>query len=131
MHLTIFRIATATLAAAVTTIAAEPTPPVAMANGIKIGEVGPDSAIVWTRLTMRPERNLEGTPWQGGDNPVPDGASLADMQDAAPGAAGEVRVAWSLDGRTVGSTDWLKADPERDHTRQVRLTDRLDLEPLS
>jgi phosphodiesterase/alkaline phosphatase D-like protein len=41
---------------------AEETSPVCMANGIKIGEVSADSAIVWTRLTRNPERNLKGRP---------------------------------------------------------------------
>ena len=30
-----------------------------MANGIKIGEVTQDSAIVWTRLTRNAERNID------------------------------------------------------------------------
>ena len=34
-----------------------------MANGIKIGEVSSNSAIVWTRLTKNPERNIKGTPF--------------------------------------------------------------------
>ena len=37
--------------------------PVYMANGVKIGEVTADSAIVWTRLTRNPERNIDGKPF--------------------------------------------------------------------
>ena len=32
-------------------------------NGIKIGEVTADSAIIWTRLTVAPEANWSGTPF--------------------------------------------------------------------
>ena len=35
-------------------LCAEDSPAVHMANGIKIGEVTPTSAIVWTRLTQHP-----------------------------------------------------------------------------
>ena len=33
-----------------------------MANGIKVGEVTSDSAILWTRLTQQPEANWQGKP---------------------------------------------------------------------
>ena len=32
-------------------------------NGIKIGEVTADSAVIWTRLTVAAEANWSGTPW--------------------------------------------------------------------
>lgn len=31
-------------------------------NGIKVGEVTADSAVLWTRLTAAPEANWAGTP---------------------------------------------------------------------
>jgi phosphodiesterase/alkaline phosphatase D-like protein len=41
-------------------------------NGIKIGEVAADSAVIWTRLTAAPEANWSGTPFiepsLGGDH---------------------------------------------------------------
>ena len=45
------------------------TQAVYMGNGIKIGEVDFSSAIVWARLTKRPERNIEGTPFPVRKNP--------------------------------------------------------------
>ena len=77
-----------------------------MATGFKVGEVTDASAIVWTRLTRHPERNPADGPMvtirqaegaRGRRRAVvgidfPDGATVADLKDAAPGAAGEVRV---------------------------------------
>ena len=40
---------------------AEPTGPF-QATGIKVGEVTDTTAIVWTRLTLRPERNSSDRP---------------------------------------------------------------------
>ena len=100
---------------------AEDTAPVCMANGIKMGEVSPTSAIIWTRLTRHPERNLNGLDWAG-QSAVPEGKALGDMRDAVPGAPGEIRVGWSLDGEPVESTGWLAVDPEKDFTRQVLLS---------
>ncbi|MCP4775188.1 MAG: hypothetical protein GY880_13200, partial [Planctomycetaceae bacterium] len=37
--------------------------PVHMANGIKIGEVTSNSAIVWVRLTRNADRNVNGKPF--------------------------------------------------------------------
>jgi alkaline phosphatase D len=91
-----------------------------MANGIKIGEVSATSAIVWARLTQSPERNLQGTAWSE-DSTIPAGKTLGEMQDAAPGAVGEVRVEWSLEGKPARASNWLPVDPERDFTRQIQL----------
>ena len=68
-----------------------------MANGIKIGEVTAGSAIVWTRLTMHPER---------GD----------DEERRVPGTIGEVRVTYrpANDGASKQSTGWTPVDPEKE-----------------
>ena len=70
------------------------------ANGIKIGEVTSSSAIIRTRLTKFPERNVDGVPfpkvpWQKveTDNTtylyrkpqIPQGYTLDQMQDIVPG----------------------------------------------
>lgn len=99
---------------------AEAAAPGYMANGIKIGEVSATSATVWTRLTRSPERNLNGIDWAGSSK-IPQGKSLGEMQGAVPGAPGAVRVAWSLDGKPVGATEWLAVAPEKDFTRQVHV----------
>ncbi len=118
---------------------AKDSTPVHMANGIKIGEVTSTSAIIWTRLTQNSERNLTGLSWptvkskkeskkesekstSQVQSAIPKGKSLGDMQDAVPGASGDIRVSWSLDGKPAGATEWLTVDPNKDFTRQVRLT---------
>jgi len=45
------------------TVAEEKTGPPYQANGVKIGEVTQTSAIIWTRLTEKPERNTDGIPF--------------------------------------------------------------------
>jgi alkaline phosphatase D len=105
-----------------------------MANGIKTGETSADSAVVWTRLTRAPERNTSGADfaratYKKGAPAGPyvkkslGGRALADMRNAVPGAAGEVRVSWWPEGREAGkrSTEWLAVDPDADFTRQVTL----------
>ncbi|MHC4252568.1 MAG: alkaline phosphatase D family protein, partial [Planctomycetota bacterium] len=106
-----------------------------MANGIKTGEASADSTIVWTRLTRAPERNTSGAEfgratYKKGTPAGPyvakslGGRALADMRNAVPGAAGEVRVTWWPVGREPGrrSTEWLAVDPDADFTRQLKLS---------
>jgi len=45
------------------TVTEEKTGPPYQANGVKIGEVTQTSAIIWTRLTEKPERNTDGIPF--------------------------------------------------------------------
>jgi alkaline phosphatase D len=91
-------------------LAAEATGParaVFLANGIKIGEVGSDSAIVWSRLTRDPATEPE-IKWG----------------HLVSGTAGEVRITYwpsdNPDQRT--ETDWVAVDTERDFTRQTVLS---------
>lgn len=76
-----------------------------MANGIKIGEVTADSAIIWTRLTRHSER---------GD----------DDAKRVPGAMGEVRLTYrpARDGTVKMSTGWRPVDGSRDFTHQFMLS---------
>ena len=71
------------------------------ANGIKIGEVDQNSAIVWTRLTRDPAIHLDGLKFLPSKNKtgpaeaqLPEGKTLDDMVGAVPGTAGEVRISW-------------------------------------
>jgi phosphodiesterase/alkaline phosphatase D-like protein len=94
-----------------------------MADGIKIGEVRQDSAIVWTRLTRYLERTIHGLAWTPKDEAVPQGRTLDAMEGSVPGATGEVRVIYwprtsEKDRRT---TSWQAVDPGRDFTLQFRL----------
>ncbi|HOC69250.1 MAG TPA: alkaline phosphatase D family protein [Candidatus Hydrogenedentes bacterium] len=106
-----------------------------MANGIKMGEVTPDSVLVWTRLTRAAERNADGAPFPevagkeraGGDLSVTDitgGRALEDMEGAAPGAPGLVRVTyWPEEApESKVQSDWQPVDDDRDYTRYFPLT---------
>ena len=114
------------------------------ATGMKIGEVTPHSAIVWTRLTKYEQRNpskgpqvvVKYTEQEGPGNrragevaaiEYPEGKTVDDLRGAAPGAAGETRVRYRPVGRGAWqNTSWQPIDPVRDFTRQVLLN---DLEP--
>ena len=108
-------------------VAPPPTPAsnaaVHLADGIKIGEVTDRSAIIWVRLTASAERNTSGRPWPEGADALAEGATLAEMVDAVPGAAGEVRVTWwrDVEGAPRQSTPWVAVDPARDFTHQFLL----------
>jgi len=111
-----------------------------MATGFKVGEVTDASAIVWARLTLRAQRNPSDGPVvtieygepveQGGrrDRPVkavlfPNGATVGDLKQGAPGTDGEVRVSLRTAGDADWQTgDWQSVDPLGDFTRQVPFT---------
>ena len=82
--------------------------PVYMVNGMKIGEVTSDSAIVWTRLTRNPATDPE-TEWGR----------------VVTGTPGEVRLSyWPNEIEDLRQeTPWLAVDTDKDFTRQVQLTD--------
>jgi alkaline phosphatase D len=114
-----------------------------MATGIKIGEVTPHCAIIWTRLTRRPTPNpsdgpmvkviyegrltdreaIEGRSKANGVGvEYPPGTTVADLRDAAPGMAGEVRVLYKPAGAAAWSeTPWTAVDAASDFTRQFTL----------
>lgn len=104
--------------------------PVHFANGIKIGEVTPTTAIVWTRLTAVETWNRGGERFAqvpASEPQLPDGVALAGMRGAVPGAEGEVRlVLEAADGRR--ELPWRAVDPAANHTVRFELA---DLEPGS
>lgn len=104
-------------------VAAEKTG-VHMANGIKIGEARQDSAIVWTRLTRNPERNISGLAFTEERTTVPAGRTLDDMEGSVPGIAGEVRVVYWPQGAKDKrqETGWEAVDPVADFTRQIAIS---------
>ncbi len=117
------------------------------ATGIKVGEITPTSAIVWTRLTAAAERvdaemirppvryrqpGVDGLvdppvwPATPADwSPVvelPDSMGVQDLEGAVPGAEGETRVRYRAAGDDEWQlTEWGAVDPERDYTRQITL----------
>ncbi len=100
------------------------------ANGIKIGEVDQNSALIWTRLTLNEQANIAGAgfirPKKSGlpntAEQLPEGKTLADMQGAVPGAAGSVRVMWATKNGEKNNTAWMDVDAEKDFTlrHQIR-----------
>jgi alkaline phosphatase D len=107
-------------------------------NGLKIGEVDQDSAIIWTRLTRDAEFNMQGHMWIDYEIPsertdssgrsrvehasrMPNGATLNDMAFSLPGAAGEVRLIYWPDNDTskIVEKDWIQVDVNKDHTLQI------------
>jgi alkaline phosphatase D len=98
--------------------------PVYMADGIKIGEVRQDSAIVWTRLTRNEQRNIHGLAFGPTDDAVPAGHTLAEIEGSVPGVAGEVRIVyWPKESEgQPRATAWQAVNPEADFTRQFTLT---------
>ncbi|MEO0452512.1 MAG: alkaline phosphatase D family protein [Verrucomicrobiota bacterium] len=109
-----------------------------MANGIKIGEVDSDSAIIWTRLTQTPEGLRPGVsfialkklnvrktaPGYDGMDQLPEGKTLAEMEGAVPGVAGEVRLTYWPENAEEQKIDtgWHPVDAHRDYTRQFQIT---------
>ncbi len=112
-----------------------------LATGIKIGEVTSHSAIVWTRLTLRPTPNRPDAPmvrFRYSDGTVggptrrkrvvavvyPKGCTVADIRYAVPGTSGQVRVLYRPEGTSKWlKTDWADVDPDRDFTHQFQLKD--------
>ena len=103
----------------------ESNPPF-QANGIKIGEVGTNRAIIWTRLTTTPEANWSGEAFPREKNrnspPQPEW-EIAKMKGAAPGYLGEVRLNyWSAQQPDkIESTAWQKVDPNQDFTHEFKI----------
>ena len=132
------RLAVAVAFLAAFVASAVPAAEVFQGNGIKIGEVSADAAVVWTRLTATPEANWNGAAFLEPELPpgeeaedgnfdwrlqLPAGRSLRDMAGALEAAVGDVRVTLvSAGGAESRSTDWLPVDAQRDGTRQIPFT---------
>lgn len=114
------------------------------ATGFKAGEVTESAAIIWTRLTQKPQRAGSDAPmpkimYRNPDtgrlieessrrpnwDPVvefPDGSDIDRIEGATPGVPGAVRVLYKpADSPDWQTTEWAAVDPDRDFTRQFRL----------
>ncbi|MEM8947156.1 MAG: alkaline phosphatase D family protein [Planctomycetota bacterium] len=109
------------------------------ATGFRIGEVTSTSAILWTRLTLREQRNPADGPTvtikyvdddfdksqrRGKVEAVvyPEGVAVGDLRGAAPGTAGEVRVKYRPpDTKVWSETKWQAVDAQRDFTHQFKI----------
>ena len=93
-------------------------------NGVKVGEVDNQSAIVWVRLTQEAEADFERLPifTLGLENDEKDSGMMP--EDVFPGMEGETRVNyWPLDhpSKTI-STDWETVSKLSDYIYQFKLT---------
>ena len=113
----------------VLTSCSETEAPVFMANGIKIGEVTQNSAIIWMRLTKHPERNINGHPFTKSESKHvnPSIEKLEEMEGATPGTTGEVRIFYKPKGGVSEpkSIMWKSLQVEKDFTMQFQLNDLL------
>ena len=109
------------------------------ATGFKVGEVTPTSAIVWTRLTLRRERNdSDGPRVIVKHGAVPDidnrqqpvvavefenRATVRDLREAVPGVDGDVRLRYRPRGIESDwrATAWRPVDALRDFTHQFQI----------
>jgi len=116
-----------------------------MGTGIKIGEVSPNSAIIWTRLTKIAEPDTAGIkfmdfskkeflenknisdeqkgPGGGFASQLPEGVFLAEAEGAVPGTTGEVRLTYMEKGKENAKKvmGWSPVKENRDFTRHFTL----------
>jgi alkaline phosphatase D len=95
------------------------------ATGVKVGEVTPNSALVWVRLTARSARSAEGLLRRGvaTGQGLPPGMAAESLRDACPGAPGRVRVRYGTREDLAGAraTDWVDVSAETDFAHVFRL----------
>lgn len=95
-----------------------------LANGIKIGEVTSNSAVVWTRLTREATWNSQGPEFVGKAKPeVPDDAAVDGFKFAAPGMPGRIRVRYGRAGDAAPKpeTPWIEVTAATDFAHSFRL----------
>jgi len=106
---------------------ANQTDSVYMANGVKIGEVTSNSAIVWTRLTRHPERNIDGKPFPKNDSKTRRSLKFDDldvMEGSVPGAGGQVRLSYwpkEFTDKKI-STPWQAVDAQNNFVHQFSIS---------
>lgn len=96
------------------------------ATGVKVGEVTPTSALIWTRRTQSPRRLDNGVRyWATGKEAshLAQGADVNAIEGACPGEAGYVKVtveAQSGPDRRL-SKPWAAVNADTDFTHQFRI----------
>lgn len=94
-------------------------------NGVKVGEVDQDSAVLWVRLTAEPTADFARLPilTKGLGKGDPDKGRIP--SDLLPGQAGEVLIQYrdiGNDPPEILGTDWQSVDPDKDFIAQIPLT---------
>jgi alkaline phosphatase D len=101
------------------------TPASHFASGIKIGELTPTSAVIWTRRSNTSTRNEQGTVRKahGKDASVlAPGTDTATLEGACPGGNGLTRLLIEpVSGRGKRTIDWTDLDPAADFSHQFRI----------
>lgn len=96
-----------------------------LANGIKIGEVAHNSAIIWTRITKFEKMNINGIPFPKPPERHDNGelGNLDDMEGSVPGRIGELRVGYCIKGssKDITWTTWDKVTKENNYSKQFKL----------
>lgn len=119
-------LATAPLASGKSAQADEPNGQVFQATGVRIGEVTPKSAIVWTRLTKNPQRNNDGKVFtKRGDSREARDTPVEQIEGACAGQPGKVRLVYATQEEfsDAQETDWMEVDAEGDFIHQFHLSD--------
>jgi len=97
-----------------------------LGNGVKVGEVDQDSAVVWVRLTAEPTADFDRLPifTEGLAKGEPDKGAMP--TDILPGQEGEVLIQYTavMSASTkTHSSGWHSVDPMHDHIKQIPLTE--------
>lgn len=100
------------------------------ATGVKVGEVSDTSAMVWMRVTEKPERRRDGVERRGRVQPLDPELKPRDLEGSAPGARGQVRLRYGTteDLSNPFETGWVAVSAENDYTHHFLLT---GLEPAT
>jgi len=100
--------------------------PIYQATGLRIGEVTPTTAIVWTRLTKNTERNNDGIVFKKrGKSEEAMKTPVEQIEGACPGQPGKIRLRYGIDGdqAPMQKTDWVEVDEASDFIHQFQLKD--------
>ncbi|QDU77127.1 PhoD-like phosphatase [Bremerella volcania] len=96
------------------------------ATGLRIGEVTPTTAIVWTRLTKNPTRNNDGIVFKKrGKSEEALKTPVEQIEGACPGQPGKIRLLYGTDLNpdNLSVTEWVTVDAESDFIHQFLLQD--------
>lgn len=118
-------VASAAMAASANADEAKSQPlPVYQATGLRIGEVTPTSAIVWTRLTKSTQRNNDGVVFKKrGKSEEALKMPAEQIEGACPGQPGKIRLRYGIKGVDDFSfqTDWVAVNEDSDFIHQFEL----------
>ena len=103
-------------------VVSDPSDRVYFASSCRVGEVSQDSAIIWTRLTLEPERRWNGVtpmPLMSPPRVISESPDLpaTEWEGAVPGAAGQVRLRVSKSPEFRDDailTDWRSVEASTD-----------------